>query len=90
MRGNNRWDDIVIRLDNLTDRVLAGEPDEEKSMNDDPFPICPLPALGYCVRERCNFWDDDHEECTAACFDDPGSRPDPDAPCLIMFCEDYD
>jgi len=59
-------------------------------MSDDTSPICPLPGLGYCVRERCNFWDDDHEECTAACFDDADSRPDPDAPCVMSFYEDYD
>ncbi|MFH1595136.1 MAG: hypothetical protein ABIG94_02015 [Pseudomonadota bacterium] len=20
-------------------------------------PICPIPSLGHCVGERCNFWD---------------------------------
>ncbi|MGB8991267.1 MAG: hypothetical protein WCD80_04355 [Desulfobaccales bacterium] len=64
-------------------------------MSGDTSPICPLPGLGYCVRERCNFWDDDHEECTAACFcnNDPmdaGSQPDPDAPWVMSFYEDYD
>jgi hypothetical protein len=56
---------------------------------DHTTPICPLPGLGHCVRERCNFWDEDKEECTADCFDD-GSIPDPDGPCLITFYEDYD
>lgn len=60
-------------------------------MRDHTTPICPLPGLGYCVRERCNFWDEDRQECTADCFEaDAGSTPDPDAPCLISFYEDFD
>ena len=44
--------------------------------------ICPLPGLGHCVRERCNFWDEDHEECTCDCFDtgDPGRPARPGTP----------
>jgi hypothetical protein len=64
-------------------------------MLDDDSPFCPIPHVGYCVRERCNFWDEDQEECTAACFNaqdqaqsDYSSHPG--APCLINFEEDYD
>jgi hypothetical protein len=58
-------------------------------------PICPIPGLGYCVRERCNFWDEDKEECTAACFEthkpmDATDSPDLDPLCVISFYEDYD
>jgi hypothetical protein len=64
-------------------------------IRDETTPICPIPGLGHCVRERCNFWDEDREECTAACFDtgdpvDAGPEPDPNASCLISFYEDYD
>jgi hypothetical protein len=64
-------------------------------MQDHTTPICPLPGLGYCVRERCNFWDEDKEECTADCFEagDPveaSAARDPDEPCVISFYEDYD
>ena len=64
-------------------------------MIDYTTPICPLPGLGHCVRERCNFWDEDNEECTSDCFDtsdpvDIGAKPDSDAPCVISFYEDYD
>jgi hypothetical protein len=64
-------------------------------LRDHTIPICPLPGLGHCVRERCNFWDEDKEECTADCFDtgdpvDAGAEPDPNAPCVISFYEDYD
>jgi hypothetical protein len=58
-------------------------------------PICPIPGLGHCVRERCNFWDEDKEECTAACFEagdlvEPDSHLNSDRGCLISFYEDYD
>jgi len=58
-------------------------------------PICPIPGLGHCVRERCNFWDEDQEECTAACFGacdhmDASSKPNLDSPCVITFYEDND
>jgi hypothetical protein len=64
-------------------------------LRDHTIPICPLPGLGHCVRERCNFWDEAKEECTADCFEtgDPmeaGSTRDPDGPCVITFYEDYD
>ena len=57
--------------------------------------ICPLPGMGFCVRERCNFWDEDQDECTCDCFDtgDPveaGASGNPDWPCVISFYEDYD
>jgi hypothetical protein len=63
-------------------------------MRDETTPICPLPGLGYCVRERCNFWDEDHQECTADCYEagapSDASEPDPDTPCVISFYEDFD
>jgi hypothetical protein len=31
---------------------------------------CPIPHLGYCVYERCNFWDEAAQECTRLCLDD--------------------
>jgi hypothetical protein len=57
--------------------------------------ICPLPGLGHCVRGRCNFWDENNEECTCDCLEaggplGGGSTRDPDGPCIISFCEDYD
>jgi hypothetical protein len=24
--------------------------------------VCPIPYLGYCVYERCNFWDEEAQE----------------------------
>jgi len=64
-------------------------------MRDHTTPICPIPGLGYCIRERCNFWDEDQEECTADCFEarDPLAADSPegsDWPCVISFYEEYD
>ena len=68
---------------------------ENWKMINDTIPICPLPGIGPCVRERCNFWDEDHQECTSDCFAtydpiDVTSKPELDAPCVISFCEDDD
>jgi hypothetical protein len=64
-------------------------------MQDYTAPICPIPGLGVCVRERCNFWDDKTQECTSDCYiaNDPSagtSNPDLDTPCSISCFEDYD
>jgi len=32
--------------------------------------VCPIPHLGYCIYERCNFWDEDRQECSGLCFGD--------------------
>jgi len=36
----------------------------------DCTPLCPLPDIGPCVEERCNFWDPE-EGCTGVgiCFE---------------------
>jgi hypothetical protein len=64
-------------------------------MIDHTIIICPLPGLGHCVRERCNFWDEDNEECASDCLDacDPAAADSPGSPgrpCVIPFSEDYD
>jgi hypothetical protein len=63
-------------------------------MRESDTPICPIPGLGYCVRERCNFWDEAQEQCSGACFVSCESLEvgvlDSEAPCLIPFYEDYD
>ncbi len=63
-------------------------------MRKNDSPICPIPGLGYCVRERGNFWDDDRQQCSGACFVSCESLEvgvvDSEAPCTICFTEDYD
>ena len=61
--------------------------------NDSPF--CPIPDMGYCIRERCTFWDEDRQECTGTCFDAQDQAQsdysfDSEGPCVINFQEDYD
>ncbi len=57
--------------------------------------VCPIPHLGYCVYERCNFWDEERQECSGLCFGDDNAvegnaSPDPDSPCTIYWTEDGD
>jgi hypothetical protein len=63
-------------------------------MPDHTTPICPIPGLGHCVRERCNFWDEEIEVCTADCYDamDPeaGAAPNSNGGYIISFYEDFD
>jgi len=64
-------------------------------MNETDSPFCPIPDLGYCIRERCTFWDEERQECTGTCFDASdtaasGSPDHPDGPCIINFYEDPD
>ncbi len=61
----------------------------------DTTPICPIPGLGPCVRERCNFWDEESQESTGDCFAtydpiDATSKPDLATPRVIPFYVDYD
>jgi hypothetical protein len=37
-------------------------------MIDHSRPVCPIPYLGRCLRERGNFWDEDLQECSGLCF----------------------
>jgi hypothetical protein len=39
-------------------------------MRDHTTPLCPIPGLGHCVGERCNYWDPD-KGCLGVglCFD---------------------
>jgi hypothetical protein len=43
-------------------------------MTDELITLCPIPGLGHCVGERCNFWDPD-QGCLGVglCFDAPPS-----------------
>lgn len=64
-------------------------------MRENDSPICPIPGLGFCVRERCNFWDLEKEQCSGACFGDwtpleAGEQLAFGAPCLISWYEDPD
>jgi hypothetical protein len=67
----------------------------QKMMRDPTAPVCPIPGLGRCVRERCTFWDAATEECTEDCFN-PGDGEEgaaarnPDEPCVILYYEDFD
>jgi len=57
--------------------------------------ICPIPYLGYCIAERCNFWDEERQECSGLCFGDyealeETASSEPFSPCTIYWTEDCD
>jgi len=64
-------------------------------MIDDSRPICPIPHLGYCIYERCNFWDEDKQECSGDCIGEYSPLDDTtpvslDSLCTIYWTEDND
>jgi hypothetical protein len=64
-------------------------------MTDQTHPVCPIPYLGRCIFERCNFWDEERQECSGLCLGeydtlDETTSPQPDSPCTIHWTEDFD
>ena len=63
-------------------------------MLEDNKTVCPIPYLGYCARERCNFWEEELEECSGLCFGEytplEAADHDPESPCTIYWTEDFD
>jgi hypothetical protein len=54
--------------------------------------LCPLPDIGYCIYNRCPYWDAARQECDADGLRSQESR-DPgiiEGPCNIMWTEDLD
>ncbi len=58
--------------------------------------ICPIPGLGYCLYERCQYWDAARQQCDADCLWPSEGSPETDdteltdGPCTIHWTEDYD
>ncbi len=64
-------------------------------MSDDRRAICPIPHVGYCIYQRCNFWDDEHQDCSGLCWGDYTSLEAVDisylhSSCIIYWTEDFD
>jgi hypothetical protein len=64
-------------------------------MTDNYRTVCPIPHLGFCVYERCNFWDEEKQECSGLCLGEYSplaetSSPPGDWPCTIHWTEDND
>jgi len=51
-----------------------------------------MPGQGYCIYERCPYWDAARQECDADCLqaEDAEARSPGDGPCTIHWTEDYD
>ncbi len=54
--------------------------------------LCPIPDMGYCIYERCPYWDAARQECDADCLqgEQPQEPASADAPCTIYWQEDND
>jgi hypothetical protein len=64
-------------------------------MREESRTVCPIPYLGYCVYERCNFWDEAAQECSGLCFDEYTPLEDQglsavDGACTVYWTEDTD
>ena len=54
--------------------------------------LCPISDMGYCIYDRCPYWDAARQECDADCLQgpenqDPGSS---EGHCTIYWQEDND
>ncbi|MBM4296033.1 MAG: hypothetical protein FJ126_14185 [Deltaproteobacteria bacterium] len=58
--------------------------------------LCPIPDMGYCLYERCPYWDQERQECDAACYQDAKGQfiesdsSSGDFPCTITWTEEID
>jgi hypothetical protein len=54
--------------------------------------LCPIPHMGYCIYDRCPYWDAARQECDADCLQRPQEQAPglSDEPCTIYWQEDYD
>ena len=61
-------------------------------MNSTDQVLCPIPGMGYCLYDRCPYWDASRQECDASCLDsqDSGEPAASDGPCTIPWTEDSD
>lgn len=52
---------------------------------------CPL-TQGYCLYEKCPYWDHNRQECDADCLkSEETHRQQPgDGPCTVHWTEDFD
>jgi hypothetical protein len=68
---------------------------EISGMAEDYRTVCPIPHVGYCVRECGNFWDEVRQECSEPGCDDHAPLEDHGLSgayglCAIYWAEDAD
>ena len=61
-------------------------------MNSSDQTLCPIPGMGYCLYDRCPYWDEARQECDADCLQarEPGDSDAFECPCTIHWTEDFD
>jgi len=57
-------------------------------MSEDHTSVCPIPGLGHCLGERCNFWDP-QKGCVGVglCFDSEVQKESGAAPADDLFAD---
>jgi hypothetical protein len=58
------------------------------NMNDQT--LCPIPHMGFCIYEKCPYWDAARQECDADCLQGPQDPGPSEGPCTIYWQEDND
>ncbi len=54
--------------------------------------LCPIPDMGFCIYDRCPYWDAAAQVCDADCLQSrmAGETETPEDCCLIHWTEDFD
>ena len=54
--------------------------------------LCPIPDRGYCIYERCPYWDAAGQVCDADCLQSEAAEAlsSVEGPCTIHWTEDFD
>jgi hypothetical protein len=54
--------------------------------------LCPMPDMGYCIYDRCPYWDAVRQECDADCLqsEEAAASSPSEGPCIIPWTEDFD
>ena len=54
--------------------------------------LCPIPEMGYCIYDRCPYWDVARQECDADCLQGPENQDLGSSAglCTIYWQEDHD
>jgi len=61
-------------------------------MNSTDQILCPIPDMGFCIYERCSFWDAARQVCDADCVQSrmASETETPEDCCTIYWTEDFD
>ncbi|MCL4500486.1 MAG: hypothetical protein M1438_01355 [Deltaproteobacteria bacterium] len=61
-------------------------------MNQENQTLCSMPGVGFCIYDRCPYWDKIKQECDADCLQSRIANESeiPEDCCIIHWTEDFD